>query len=653
MKAALQRVIWTVTMLSAAFIAAPQACNAETFAGTETDTGSISGVVTANAGTIPVCGALIVVEDIHRSIQTDENGAYLIENMPPGICSLYFWSHGYLSERITGIVVGSGENTQVDTDLMFADIALHPSSIEADIPDGGICMMPFYILNTGTGLLDYDVEISPVIFTELKQWTTMQMPGGSGVLKPAACFGAEKLFIVGGTTMIDDSILYPGIQIFDTDSGIGFESTPMPIPVYAALAVYHEERVFVAGGFSETGTGLDTLQIYDIRTNTWTVGTPMPDGRGGNAGGIIDGRLYSLGGTGEFKFTEPEPRAAYAYDFSAETWTVLNTGPGIDPDHTASAAVLNDTVYVCTASPAADPDFYAFSPENQGTWQLLAPPPATLTNGSLQLVAMTPETKLLAFGGTDNGTPTGTTCTYDPAMDRWNNANRSMAYSVRDGAAAMGDGEIFYFGGADDDGNLNPPAFMRLPIDRKSWVFAEPSEGVVAPGENQQIRLYFHTELATGPGTYTAEAVIRSNDPDEDPAAVEITMNVTDPLPTPCTPMGTEFEISQDTPFHAGDIFWLKVHVCNASFEPLVDIPVMVILGIGDAFWFWPGWTQDVDYQTLTFPPDRSEFFVFESFEWPEVTGSGDNLALYCGMLTPEMDDLIGEYDYLTFGYEE
>jgi len=117
--------------------------------------------------------------------------------------------------------------------------------------------------------------------------------------------------------------------------------------------------------------------------------------------------------------------------------------------------------------------------------------------------------------------------------------------------------------------------------------------------------------------------------------------------------MGTEFEISQETPFHAGDMFWLKVHVCNTSYEPLVDIPVMVILGIGDAFWFWPGWGQDADFEIRTFPPDRSEFYVFEPFEWPEVNGSADNLALYCGMLTPEMDDLVGEYDWLTFGYEE
>ena len=82
---------------------------------------------------------------------------------------------------------------------------------------------------------------------------------------------------------------------------------PFPGPgAYMASAVYHPttDRIYVFGGADQvTGTNYDTTRIYDPVTNSWTIGTPLPDVRSFMASGYNPGNncIYLVGGyrTGE------------------------------------------------------------------------------------------------------------------------------------------------------------------------------------------------------------------------------------------------------------------------------------------------------------------------------------------------------------------
>ena len=69
-------------------------------------------------------------------------------------------------------------------------------------------------------------------------------------------------------------------------------------------------KLFVFGGDDPTsGTVVNTTRIYDIATNTWSTGAPMPDVRAFMASGYFNGKIYLVGG-----------------------YTTGNVRPGVSPD---------------------------------------------------------------------------------------------------------------------------------------------------------------------------------------------------------------------------------------------------------------------------------------------------------------------------------
>src|SRR5262249_27101784 len=60
-------------------------------------------------------------------------------------------------------------------------------------------------------------------------------------------------------------------------------------PNVSKLLVFGGERV-------SSATVVDTTRIYDIATNTWSTGAPMPDVRAFMASGYYNGKIYLVGG---------------------------------------------------------------------------------------------------------------------------------------------------------------------------------------------------------------------------------------------------------------------------------------------------------------------------------------------------------------------
>jgi hypothetical protein len=128
-----------------------------------------------------------------------------------------------------------------------------------------------------------------------------------------------------------------------------------------------------------------------------------------------------------------------------------------------------------------------------------------------------------------------------------------------------------------------------------------------------------------------------------------------EPTPTPpdddCDWFGTHLELSQDDLYRAGDVFWLKCHICvDAS---VLDVPTAILLGVYGEYWFWPGWTQDFDMKIMDYSPGLTTFYGFTPFTWPTVDGHVTGLEFYAAMLTPQIDDIVGDLGYLVFGYTD
>ncbi len=122
------------------------------------------------------------------------------------------------------------------------------------------------------------------------------------------------------------------------------------------------------------------------------------------------------------------------------------------------------------------------------------------------------------------------------------------------------------------------------------------------------------------------------------------------PAPSECEWLGTRLEISQNEPFQTGDIFWLKCNVCTDVHR--ANVPTAILLNVATEFWFWPSWSNSFDLVTSDYEPGLTSFYVFEPFTWPKVVGSATDIVFYSAFLTPELDNIVGEIGFVTFGYQ-
>jgi N-acetylneuraminic acid mutarotase len=182
--------------------------------------------------------------------------------------------------------------------------------------------------NVHTDLLKYD----PVANTY-----TALAPSPDGHFLSQAVIFNNKIYNIAGFAL---GVQTQTTRIYDIPTNTW--STGAPIPEANGLTDHaiglSGSKIYIAGGYN--GAATSTLRIYDIPTNTWTTGAPLPVALFLPGFGVINGKLYVAGGstgTGELN-------TLYIYDIASNTWTtgaVLPTpvlGPG--------SAVANGKLYL-------------------------------------------------------------------------------------------------------------------------------------------------------------------------------------------------------------------------------------------------------------------------------------------------------------------
>ena len=114
-----------------------------------------------------------------------------------------------------------------------------------------------------------------------------------------------------------------------------------------ASAVYapNVNKLFVFGGEEVTfAQVVNTTRIYDIATNTWSTGAPMPDVRAFMASGYFNGKIYLVGGYNSGS-VDPSFGQVWEYDPVTNTFDTSRTdmpatlgGPGF--------GIVNGHMYV-------------------------------------------------------------------------------------------------------------------------------------------------------------------------------------------------------------------------------------------------------------------------------------------------------------------
>lgn len=128
-----------------------------------------------------------------------------------------------------------------------------------------------------------------------------------------------------------------------------------------------------------------------------------------------------------------------------------------------------------------------------------------------------------------------------------------------------------------------------------------------------------------------------------------VTQSAPTATPVPGDP-SIQFTLSQNM-FHSGDLFKLDVTISNPT-TPKTIAEYIVLDIYGTLYFFWPGWTQEVDFIEINLPIGYLETENILEFNWPENAGAASGLMFWAAMIDPTTMTLYGDYDSVEFSYE-
>lgn len=259
-------------------------------------------------------------------------------------------------------------------------------------------------------------------------------------------------------------IVPPGYTLLSS-TRIGNNWSPAPpMPTarqYLAAAIDPQGNIYAIGGFDAKGQSLNTVEVYNPTTQTWRTAPPMPTARFGLAAATdTQGNVYAIGGSSinaGVPGGNPNLNTVEVFNPATQTWS---TAPPMPTGRAflAAAADLQGNIYAIGGGSAAA-EFGAttvevFSPTTQ-TWSTTA----SLATPRFHLAAAADSKgNIYAIGGANiNGLIfAGKIEVYSPATQSWSNQPDGSFQSPQAvselAATADGKGNIYELGGSDPNG---------------------------------------------------------------------------------------------------------------------------------------------------------------------------------------------------------
>ena len=189
---------------------------------------------------------------------------------------------------------------------------------------------------------------------------------------------------------------------------------------------YLDGKIYVVGGYPSTRKSVDTVQVYDVKTDTWSLTTPYPTTINHASAVALDGLLYVIGGQTNAGGRREKSRyvdAVHAYDPKTKKWTPRAPMP------TKRSAMAHDVIdgkiYVAGGRPPRGHDFAVYDPKAD-KWTTLPDLPTQRNH----IAAAAIDGRLYVaggrFGGGFRSEITPALEVYDPATNQWS-ARRPMS----------------------------------------------------------------------------------------------------------------------------------------------------------------------------------------------------------------------------------
>jgi N-acetylneuraminic acid mutarotase len=126
-------------------------------------------------------------------------------------------------------------------------------------------------------------------------------------------------------------------------------------------------KLYLLGGYPSTRLAVRTVQVYDIATDRWVIGPPLPQLNNHGMAASVNGKVYLIGGQTTAD-GETYVDTVYELDPAGSTWFAKARMPTA---RSAGVAVVHDgKIYVAGGRPPRGHDFAVYDPATD-RWEVL------------------------------------------------------------------------------------------------------------------------------------------------------------------------------------------------------------------------------------------------------------------------------------------
>ena len=156
----------------------------------------------------------------------------------------------------------------------------------------------------------------------------------------------DLVYTFGGmNSVLSPDTYLDTVEIYDPITDTWRTGPPLPRPRIGAATAIIDGGIYLAGGYTwdgETSGYLDRLDRFDTATETWTELPPMPTPRSLCTGAALDGKFYVIAGRTERGKRLVALDTVEVFDPATRTWTEKAPIPG--PREAPAAVTQKDTI---------------------------------------------------------------------------------------------------------------------------------------------------------------------------------------------------------------------------------------------------------------------------------------------------------------------
>ena len=238
----------------------------------------------------------------------------------------------------------------------------------------------------------------------------------------------SKICVVGGVDSdyktMDNGIIcninykvLDSVEVYDSSTGSWSTLPPMSTARGDHRCTAIGSKIFVIGGMDSNEQGLDSVEVYDSSTDLWSTMAPMSTARHSHSCTAIGSQIFVVGGCDS---NSKALDSVEVYDSSTDLWSTLS--PMSTARHSHSCTAIGSKIFVVGGCDNNDNPLDSVEVYDSSTdlWSALAPMSTARHSQSCTAIG----SQIFVIGGIDsNYDPVDSVEVYDASTDLWSSTS--------------------------------------------------------------------------------------------------------------------------------------------------------------------------------------------------------------------------------------